>query len=135
YDLTRNSNSELANISTRGLVSRGDGALISGFIIGSRSDASVVVRAIGPSLAAAGISNVLGDPLLTVFDSNGAAIASNDNWRTDAQAATLELVQLAPTDDAEAATLLTLPPGPYTAVVEGADGGTGVGLVEVYNLP
>ena len=135
YDLSRNSNSELGNLSTRSFVGTGDNALISGFIIGSRSDATVVIRALGPSLGAAGVAGSLSDPTLTVFNSDGAAIATNDNWASDPQASTLQLVELAPSDDAEAATLLSLTPGSYTAVVQGVGGATGVGLLEIYNLP
>lgn len=135
YDLTRNTNSELGNISTRGMVTPGDGALIGGFIIGNRSDATVVVRALGPSLAAAGIVGVLNNPTLTVYNASGEAVSSNDDWQNGAQAGMLQSIGLAPTDPSEAATLVTVPPGSYTAVVEGVDAGTGVGLLEVYNLP
>lgn len=135
YDLTRNSNSNLGNLSTRGFIGSGDDVLISGFIIGTRNSANIVLRAIGPSLSSLGVSDALSDPKLTVYDSNGAAVGSNDNWQQDANASVLQLNGLAPTDPAEAATLLNLSPGAYTAVVQVAQGGTGVGLVEVYNLP
>lgn len=135
YDLTGNTNSELGNISTRGMVSAGDGALISGFIIGNRSDATVVVRALGPSLTSAGVVGVLNDPTLTIFNSSGVAVGTNDNWQDGTEAGALESVGLAPTADNEAATLVTIPPGSYTAVVQGVNGSSGVGLVEVYNLP
>ncbi len=135
YDLTGNTNSELGNISTRGMVSAGDGALISGFIIGNRSDATVVVRALGPSLTTAGVVGVLADPTLTIFNASGVAVGTNDNWQDGAEATALESVGLAPTSDNEAATLVTIPPGSYTAVVQGVNGSSGVGLVEVYNLP
>lgn len=135
YDLSRNSNSDMGNISTRGFVDTGDGALIDGFIVGDRSEATVVVRALGPSLAAAGVADVLNDPSIIVFDANGNVVASNDNWRSDPVASFLELEGLAPTQDAEAATLVTLAPGSYTAVAQGVNGGSGVGLVEAYNLP
>ncbi len=135
YDLSRNSNSNMGNISTRGFVGPSDEALIAGFIIGDRNDATVVIRAIGPSLTTAGITGALSDPKLTVYDSNGVPIGSNDNWQDDANASIIQLDGLAPVDPAESATLATLSPGSYTAVVQGADGGSGVGLAEVYNLP
>lgn len=135
YDLSRNSNSDLGNISTRGFVGNGDDILIGGFIIGSRNTANVVLRALGPSLGVAGVAGALNDPKLTLYDGNGVALGSNDNWQDSPAAADLELLGLAPTDPAESATLTTLSPGSYTAVVQSADGATGVGLVEVYNLP
>jgi hypothetical protein len=134
YDLSPTSNSSLANISTRAIVGTGSDLLIAGFIVGAVDNSTVVVRSLGPSLGAAGIGEPLKDPSFTVYDQNGFALATNDNWRDDSSAPDLEQNQLAPSDDAEAAAILHLPPGAYTAVTVGADGGTGVGLVEVYNL-
>ena len=134
YDLSPASNSSLANISTRGTVGTGSDLLIAGFIVGAVDNSTVVLRSLGPSLGAAGIGDPLKDPSFTVYDQNGFALATNDNWRDDSSAPDLEQNQLAPSDDAEAATILHLPVGAYTAVTVGADGGTGVGLVEVYNL-
>ena len=70
-------------MSTRGSVGTGDNVLISGFIVGDVASATVVVRALGPSLASYGVSGVLSDPTLTIYDSSGSAIASNDNWLDD----------------------------------------------------
>ena len=81
YDLSPLSNSKLRNMSTRGSVGTGDNVLISGFIVGDVDSATVVVRALGPSLASYGVSGVLSDPTLTIYDSNGSVIASNDNWQ------------------------------------------------------
>lgn len=134
YDLSPASNSKLANMSTRGIVGTGSDLLIAGFIVGAVDNSTVVVRSLGPSLSAAGIDDPLKDPSFTVYDENGSALATNDNWRDDSSALDLEQNQVAPPDDAEAATILHLPVGAYTAVTIGADGGTGVGLVEVYNL-
>jgi hypothetical protein len=134
YDLSPASNSKLANISTRGLVGTESDQLIAGFIVGAVDSSTVVVRSLGPSLSAAGIADPLNDPSFTVYDQNGSALATNDNWRDDSSALDLEQNKIAPPDDAEAATILHLPVGAYTAVTTGADGGTGVGLVEVYNL-
>ena len=86
YDLSPLSNSKLVNMSTRGSVGTGDNVLISGFIIGDVDSATVVVRALGPSLAAYGVSGVLSDPTLTIYDSSGSVIASNDNWQDDLNA-------------------------------------------------
>ena len=135
YDVSAASDSALANMSTRGMVGAGpDDLLISGFIVGSVDNSTIVLRSLGPSLAAAGISNPLGDPSFTVYDQNGALLAGNNNWQEDPGALDLTLNQLAPADAAEAATILYLPVGAYTAVTVGADGGSGVGLIEVYNL-
>jgi arylsulfate sulfotransferase len=134
YDLSPNSNSTVGNMSTRGFVGAEDDVLIGGFIVGERGDATLVVRAIGPSLAALGINGVLADPMLTIYDANGAVISANDNWQDDPGADTIAAHELAPTDAAESAALVGLAPGQYTAVVSGAGGTTGVALVELYNL-
>ncbi|MEP6975469.1 MAG: SGNH/GDSL hydrolase family protein, partial [Spartobacteria bacterium] len=133
YDLDSASQSTLGNTSTRGLVQTGDDVLIGGFIVGNGDNDTVVIRAIGPSLAASGVSNPLADPTLDLYDSNGALIRSDDNWR-DTQESLLQSTGLAPTNDLESAIIRSLTPGSYTAVVRGKDGGTGVALVEVYNL-
>ena len=83
YDISPLSKSKLVNMSARGSVGTGDNVLISGFIIGDVESATVVVRALGPSLASFGVSGVLSDPALTIYDSTGSVIASNDNWQDD----------------------------------------------------
>lgn len=135
YDLGAGVGPELANISTRGFVDTGDKVMIAGFIVASDGSASsqVIVRALGPSLGSFGIADPLADPMLELHDGDGTLIASNDNWRSD-QETEIAATGLAPSNDAEAAILTTLGPGAYTAIQSGSDGGTGVGLVEVYNL-
>ena len=81
YDLDWNSESSLANISTRGLVQTGERIMIGGMIIRGSAPANVLIRAVGPSLANFGVSNALQDPMLELHDGNGAQFASNDNWR------------------------------------------------------
>jgi hypothetical protein len=135
YDLSPLSNSKLGNLSTRGSVGTGDDVLISGFIVGDVGSSTVVVRALGPSLASFGVSGVLSDPHLTIYDSTGSAIASNDNWQDNINAIDVQKNGLAPPNALESALVLHLPAGAYTAVVTGADGSTGVGLAEVYTLP
>lgn len=132
YDLDADKSSKLANISTRGFVQTGDNVMIGGFIMGGGAGATrVVVRGIGPSLGALGIANPLADPMLELYDANGALIDSNDDWRTN-QAVILS-TGLAPTHDAESALLLANPaPGGYTAILRGKNGGTGIGVAEVY---
>jgi len=125
-----------ANISTRGLVGTGDDVLIGGFILGPDGDASstILVRAIGPSLAAAQVAGPLQDPEIELYDTNGAVIAFNDNWK-ETQQTDIEATDLQPTNDQESAILQTLAAGPYTAIVRGVNMTSGVALVEIYKLP
>ena len=136
YDLDAAADSRLANISTRAFVGGGSDVLIGGFITGNRIGATrMAVRALGPSLAQAGIADPLPDPTLELHDSNGVLVAANDNWQDDAsQAALISSYSLAPSNNLESALALSLLPGPYTAIVSGKNGQTGVGLVEVYDL-
>ena len=134
YDLSPLSNSTLGNMSTRGSVGTGDDVLISGFIVGDVGSSTVVVRALGPSLTAFGVNGVLSDPTLTIYDSNGTPIATNDNWQDNVNAIDIQKNGLAPPNPSESALVLHLPAGKYTAIVSGADGGTGVALAEVYTL-
>ena len=135
YDLDHPAGSKLANISTRGFIDTGDNVMIGGFIIGPEGlgDTTVLVRAIGPSLADFGVANALEEPTLDLFDGNGTLLSTNDDWM-DTQETEIEATGLAPTDDRESAILATLPPGGYTAIVRGVGDTTGVGLVEVYHL-
>ncbi len=125
--------SRLANISTRGKVATGDKVMIGGFIVSGEESANVLIRAIGPSLAAAGVPGTLADPQLDLYDIQGTKINSNDNWR-DSQQSEIEATGLAPADDHESAIRTTLAPGAYTAIVSGVGGTAGLGLVESYNL-
>jgi len=113
--------------------------MIGGVIVGDGTASStVIVRGLGPSLSQAGVSNALSDPALELHDANGATIVSNDNWkmRSDgtSQQAEIEATHIPPTNDLEAALVTTLPAGNYTAVLSGKTGGTGVALIEAYNL-
>ncbi len=130
YDLAGATASKLANISTRAFVQDGDNVLIGGLIVMGQSPADVIVRAIGPSLA---VSGAMSDPTLDLRDSNGAPLASNDDWRLTQQTA-IAATGLQPTRDAESAILISLPPGAYTAIVRGANNATGVAVIEVYHL-
>lgn len=137
YDLDPAASSTLANISTRSFVQTGDNRLIGGFILGSNGGgAHVIIRGIGPSLAQSGTGNALANPTLELRDSNGALLRANDNWQDDpAQAAQISANGLAPTNPLESAISTILSPGAYTAIVGGNNGGTGIGLVEIYNIP
>ncbi len=134
YDLDDpNAPTYLANISTRGFVQSGDNAMIGGFIIGEGGEmGEVVVRAIGPSLT--GLPDTLQDPTLNLYNAQGFLVALNDDWQ-DTNAIAISDTGLAPSDPRESAILAALPPGAYTALVQGKGGASGIGLVEVYYLP
>jgi glucose/arabinose dehydrogenase len=137
YDVDRASASRLANISGRAFVQTGNNLLFAGFVVGNNIGAAkVVVRGIGPSLAQAGVTNPLLDPTLELRDSNAALIIANDNWQENpASAGQISATGLAPSDPFESAIAMSLVPGSYTAIVAGKNGGVGIGVVEVYNLP
>ena len=137
YDLESSAPAVLANISTRGIVRTGDNVMIAGFILGAgEGESRIIVRALGPSLVQAGVSSPLNDPTLRLVDSNGTAVRESNNWQDDAgQAAELATLGIAPAEARESAVVAKLPPGAYTAVVADANGNTGTGLVEVYNVP
>jgi len=120
------------NILTRGLVQTGNNVLIGGFSLAAGSGSNnVVVRALGPSLAPFGVNNALPDPFATLYDSNGNVITANDNWK-DSQQSAIENTGLQPPNDLDAAILVRLAAGNYTAIVTDKSGSTGVALVEVY---
>jgi hypothetical protein len=120
------------NLSSRLQVGTGDKLMIGGFIIDGNAPKKVVLRGIGPHLAAFGITDFLADPFLELRTSSGALLQSNDNWK-DTQRAEIEASGLAPSDDRESAIIIVLAPGSYTALLTGHGGTTGVGLVEVYD--
>ena len=135
YDADSTVASQLANISTRGFVRTGDNVMIGGFILGQGdANVAVAVRGIGPSLSQSGLNNVLVDPTLDLRDSNGALLSTNDDWQDDAAAAAqLTAHGLAPQDPAESGIFAILPPGAFTAILAGEQGGIGLGLVEIYS--
>ncbi len=137
YDLDAAANSKLANISTRGQVQEGDQVLIGGIIVLGDDAQRVIVRALGPSLGQAGVSNPLSDPTLEMYNGDGALIAFNDDWR-DTQQNVIRATGVPPSDSLESAIVATLPGSGngigYTAIVRGLDGATGVALIEVYAL-
>jgi hypothetical protein len=122
--------SYLANISTRLRVETGDNVLIGGFIITGSQAKRLIVRAIGSSLP---LANRLANPKLELYSGNNL-LETNDNWQDASNAQEILATQLAPTNDLESAILRTLNPGAYTAIVSGVSGGTGVALVETYDL-
>ena len=121
------------NVSTRVRVGSGDNVSIGGFIVSGSEPKRVILRGIGPSLAANNVPGPLADPVIELFDATNTSLGTNDNWRESQQ---VEIIAsgLAPTNEAESALIATLPPGDYTVVLGGKNGGIGVGLVEVYDL-
>ena len=135
YDLDSGPGSTLLNISTRGQVDIDPNALIGGFFLGGTEAKRVLVRAIGPSLAASNVPDPLADPTLELHDGNGALLDSNDDWGLSPDQAEIQASGLAPTNPKESAVLRILPAGPFTAIVRGVNNTTGVGSVEIYQLP
>ncbi len=130
------SGGKFINISTRAMVGTGENVMIGGFIIGEGLQ-QVLIQAVGPELANAGLFDAMADPVLTVTDSEGTVLMMNDDWE-DSQAELVrgiwgDFINLAD-GSASSAAVLTLKPGNYTAKVEGKDGTTGVALVEVYQI-
>jgi hypothetical protein len=142
YDLDQSVNSELGNLSSRGFVDVNNDVMIGGLIVGGPNTdgkATVLVRALGPSLSGNQIQDALADPMLELHDSNGGTVATNDNWKINdqtqqSQENAIRATTIAPSNDSEAALIATLSPGTYTAVVRGKNNSTGVALVEIYNL-
>jgi cytochrome c peroxidase len=134
YDLgDAGSTSLLANLSTRGHVLTGNDTMIGGFIIGGNNPVNVVVRGIGPSLAGAGVSDPLQDPVLELRNPDGVLLSSNDDWTDDsAQAAELNAFGLAPANSKDSALSLRLSAGLYSAILSGKNQTTGIALIEIY---
>ncbi len=137
YDNNQAVDSDLANISTRGFVQTGDNVMIGGFTLGGNNNPTrIAVRALGPSLTNFGLVNVLADPTLELHNANGTLMISNDDWQSDpASAAGLTANGLALPNPKEAGIFMSsAPPGQFTAIVAGKNGGIGIALVEIYNL-
>jgi phospholipase/lecithinase/hemolysin len=122
------------NLATRLFVDTGERVSIAGFTIAGDISKTVLIRGIGPSLAANGVPTLLANPTLTVFDSAGNVKMTNDDWKNSPDAAAIMNSGIPPRDDLESAIIATLAPGQYTAQLAGKDGGTGNGVVEVYDL-
>jgi len=144
YDLTGSGSytaatPRLTALSTRVRVGTGDNILIVGFVIGGSSAKTVLIRASGPALDQFGVPGSLPDPMLTLYGSDGTAMATNNGWAGDLQimstAASVQAFTWTSASSNDSALLITLPPGLYSAGVAGASGDTGVALVEVYEVP
>src|SRR5206468_10087186 len=131
----------LGNISTRLQVGTADRVMIAGFIVQGSAPKRVLIRAAGPSLIPFGVPNALANPRLELHDIT-STIGMNDNWQTTQiggvitsdQVAQIQNSGLPPSDPLKSAMIATLTPGSYTAIVQGVNGGTGGGIVEVYAL-
>ena len=123
------------NSSARGFVRTGDEVMIAGIIIRGPGTQTTIVRGLGPTLGQPpfNVPNALQDPFLDLRDGNGNRIAANDNWRTEDESR-IQATGLAPPNDAEAAILIDLTPGTYTAILSGVNSTTGNALMEVYAL-
>ncbi|MFL6583472.1 MAG: peptidylprolyl isomerase [Chthoniobacterales bacterium] len=130
----------LVNISTRLQVGTGQDVLIGGFIVRGSGTKRLMIRGIGPSITSNGqpLAGTLQDPTLELHDGSGAIIASNDNWQTNSNKAEISDTGIAPSAANESVILTSVPADsagtPYTAVLKGVNNGTGIGLVEVYDL-
>jgi hypothetical protein len=131
YELDGNS-TRLVNLSTRGRVGGGNEVMIGGVIVAG-AEKRVMVRAVAPSLASV-IPDTLADPMLELYNAAGQLVIANDNWNTSPQVNDILATAYRPGSNAESAVIANLPPGNYTAIVRGANGGQGVALVEVYDL-
>jgi hypothetical protein len=128
-----NTGSGLINLSTRGQVGADDFVMIGGFIIEEGASKTVLLTGRGPSLSQFGVPDVLADPTLTLFNSQGTEIASNNDWGDASNASEINNSSHRPARDAEAAILTTLQPGSYTVHLAGAGETTGQGLVEIWD--
>lgn len=134
--------SRLTNISTRAFVETGENVVIGGFIVQGSEAKRVIIRALGPELTQYGVADALPNPTLELHNGAGALIASNNNWVTTIIGGIITQNQVrdimnsgyAPSNGLESAIIADLSPGNYTAIVRGVNNGTGVGLVEVYDL-
>ena len=136
-----NNSARLTNLSSRAYVGTGGSVAIPGIVVrGGSAAKKLLVRAVGPGLTAFGVPSVLADPILTITDSTGTVVATNDNWQTaanlaDLTAATARVTFPLAAGSKDAALFVTLPPGGYTVQVSGVANATGNALVEVYELP
>jgi hypothetical protein len=135
YDADASGTSRLVNVSARAPVGTGSDVLVVGFAVGGTGNRNVLIRAIGPTLAAFGVAGTLADPKLDVFQ-NGVVLRASDNWNPNLAPLFASVGAFALTaNSADAALALSLAPGTYTVQVSGVGNTTGVALVEVYELP
>jgi hypothetical protein len=141
YDASINPNADyqrLVNISSRGRVTPDDGVLIGGFVVTGNSPKTLLIRGIGPALTSFGLAGALADPALTIYQ-DGKAIATNEGWANSAAITTAAIQTGAftlPSGSKDAAVVITLNPGAYTAQIKSAkNASSGVALIEIYEVP
>jgi len=147
YEAPGGGASRLINISTRGYVGIGANVMIPGFVVSDHGSRTFLIRVAGPALAQWISEGTLADPQLHIYkkrphpDPASDLVLTNDNWGENGDAATIAQVSSAVfafdlvASSRDAALVVTLPPGLYTVHASGADGGTGIALVEVYLVP
>ncbi len=126
--------SKVLNISTRMFVDTGERVSIAGLIVTGDIAKKVLIRGIGPSLSNSGVPTPLANPTVTLFNNSGNVVATNDDWKKSPDAAEIMSTGLAPSNDLESALIANIAPGQYTAQLTGNSGGTGNGVIEVYDL-
>jgi len=125
----------LSNLSARSLVGSSSQVQIAGFVVGGTGSKNILVRAVGPRLSAFGLSGVVSDPKLEIYDSANVLLGSNDNWDATLASVFTSVGAFAlETGSKDAAATFSLDPSGYTSMVSGVGGATGVGLVELYDL-
>lgn len=135
YDVAGGVAARMINVSARNRVGTGDDVLIAGFNISGTGTKTLLIRGVGPGLAAFGVPGTLADPSLKLFDSKGAVVATNDNWDATLASTMSSVGAFAlPANSKDAAMVVQLTPGSYSVQVSGADGGTGDGIVEIYEI-
>lgn len=150
YDVSEDlQESGLINLSTRGTIDTGESAIVAGFVVTGNTSMRVLVRGIGPALESFGVAGFVTDPVLRIFQGS-SLIAQNDNWEraepvapSQSVASSADLVAASsrvgafptPSGSLDAAIIITLAPGTYTAAVSGNNNTTGSALLEIYELP
>ncbi len=136
YDSGTGTAVRLVNVSARNLVGTGDNILITGFVVDGSVAKTLLIRAVGPTLAGFGVPGTLVDPKLEIYNASGTKIVENDNWSATLATTAASVGAFAlEAGSRDAALLVTLPPGAYSAQVSGIANGTGEALVEVYEVP
>jgi hypothetical protein len=137
----RTATDRLTNLSSRAAVGTGGDAMINGFVLTGDVPHRLLLRGVGPSLVLVGISNALHDPMIELRNAAGALVDANDNWESNDNVSAIRdtsvqvgAFPLTP-GSRDAALLISLPAGSYSVKLFGADGGSGLGLLEIYELP
>jgi len=136
-ELVKDTNSGLINVSARGFAGIGENTLVAGLIVPEGSIRTLLLKGVGPSLTDKNIENALGDPKISLYGSDGWLLAANDNWKEGQSQIPFSMVPsfLEPSDDLEAALIVTLTEGLYTIHLSSSDGASsGIALVEVFDL-